>query len=55
MEKLFTCEDIATRYGVAISTVWKWIREKKLIAIRIEKNYRVTESELLRFEKERTA
>lgn len=52
MSELYTCEQVASRYGVKISTVWSWIRENKLAAIRVGKQYRVYESALLSFENE---
>ena len=52
MEKLYTCEDVAERYGVKVTTVWDWIREQKLPAIQIGKSYRVQEIDLSTFEKE---
>lgn len=50
MEKLYTCNDVATRYSVKIETVWSWIRTNKLRAIKTGKNYRVRESDLAKFE-----
>lgn len=50
MEKFYTCEQVAERYGVKISTVWSWIREKKLRANRIGKLYRITPEQLEDFE-----
>lgn len=35
MEKLYTCEEIAKRYGVNTATVKEWIRKKELPAIKI--------------------
>ena len=40
MGELYTCKDVAERYGVQIITVWEWIRKKKLGAIKIGKEYR---------------
>ena len=42
MGELYTCKDVAERYGVQIITVWEWIRKKKLGAIKIGKEYRVS-------------
>ncbi len=53
MEKLLTCEQVAERYGVKVTTVWAWIREKKLPAIRIGKGYRVKLEDLEAFEEAR--
>ncbi len=50
MSKLFTCEEIAARYDVKIITVWDWIRKKKLPAIKIGKQYRVSEDDIKEFE-----
>ncbi len=50
MEKFYSCEQVADRYGVKISTVWSWIREKRLLAVKIGKGYRVRESALAAFE-----
>lgn len=51
MEKLYSCEQVAERYGVKVTTVWAWIREKKLSAVKIGGGYRVRESDLVAFEK----
>lgn len=53
MEKYLTCEQVAERYGVKVITVWAWIREKKLPAIRIGKGYRVKLEDLEAFEEAR--
>lgn len=51
MEVLYSCEDVANRYGVKVETVWTWIREKRLPAVKIGKGYRVNENDLNAFEK----
>lgn len=51
MEKYYNCKQIADRYGVKNSTVWAWIREKKIPAVRIGKCYRVKESDLADLER----
>lgn len=51
MERLYTCEEVAERYGVKAITVLEWIRQQKLSAINLGKGYRVTESDLLEFER----
>lgn len=53
MSKMYTCEDIAERYGVRLITVWDWIRKKKLPAIKIGRGYRVAEEDLKQFEDSR--
>ena len=50
VEKYLTCEEVAQKYGVKVITVWAWIREKKLPAIRIGKGYRITPEDLAAFE-----
>lgn len=50
MEKIYTCEEVAQRYGVEVATVWGWIRKKKLGCFRVGKFYRVKESDLVAFE-----
>lgn len=50
---MYTCEQVAYRYGVKIITVWDWIRKKKLNAIKLGREYRVTEEDLIQFEEER--
>lgn len=53
MSKMYTCADIASRYGVKIITVWDWIRKKKLSAIKIGRDYRISEDDIVKFENER--
>lgn len=53
LSKMYTCEDIAERYGVRVITVWDWIRKKKLPAIKIGKEYRIREEDLKSFEDDR--
>lgn len=54
MTKLYNCEEVAERYDVKTSTVWEWIRKKKLQAIKVGKGYRISEEQLKTFENERT-
>lgn len=53
MEKMYTCEEIASRYCVQTATVWDWVRKKKLPAVKIGRAYRVRESDLIAFEDNR--
>ncbi len=53
MSKLYSCDEIAKRYTVQVITVWDWIRKKKLAAIKIGKEYRISEEDLKTFENER--
>lgn len=50
MTKIYTCEEVAERYGVRIETVWDWIRKKKLTALKIGKSYKIREEDLRQFE-----
>ena len=53
MERSYTCEEVAERYGVKLITVWDWIRKKKLPAIRTGKSYRIRPEDIEAFERER--
>lgn len=53
MDTLYTCAEVAERYGVKTITVWDWIRKKKLPAVRIGRDYRINASDLEIFEKSR--
>ena len=53
LSKMYTCEQVAERYGVQIITIWDWIRKKKLPAIKIGKEYRISEEDIKAFEDSR--
>ena len=53
MSKLYSCQQLAELYGVKKITIWDWIRKKKLPAIRIGKEYRVSEEDIKIFEEAR--
>lgn len=53
MAQLYTCAEVAERYSVKIITVWDWIRKKKLQAVKIGRDYRISEDDLLKFEADR--
>lgn len=53
MSKMYTCGEVAERYKVKVITVWDWIRQKKLNAIKLGREYRISEDDLTRFEDER--
>ena len=53
LSKMYTCDEVAERYRVKVITVWDWIRKKKLPAIRIGRDYRISEEDLKSFEASR--
>lgn len=53
MSELYSCEQVAQRYGVKVITVWDWIRRKQLPAMKIGKLYRISEADLMEFEASR--
>lgn len=53
MSNMYTCEQVAQRYGVKTLTVWDWIRKKKLPAIKLGRDYRIRQEDLDTFERER--
>lgn len=53
MDKYLTPQEVADRYGVKVITVWSWIREKKLKAIKTGKMYHIRPQDLAEFEESR--
>lgn len=53
MADMYTCKEVAQRYGVEVITVWDWIRKRKLGAIKIGKEYRISADDIARFEEGR--
>ncbi len=51
MDRVYTCEEVAEMYRVKISTVWGWIRDGKLKAIKVGKSYRIKQEHLDEFER----
>lgn len=51
MEKFYSCEQVAERYGVHTVTVWRWIRKHELPAVKIGNQYRITAEDLANFER----
>jgi len=51
VDKLYTCDQVADRYGVKTLTVWDWIRNGRLKAIKMPKGYRVSEEALKEYER----
>ena len=50
MERYFTCFEVADRYRVKVITVWEWIRTKKLHALKLGREYRISQKDLEEFE-----
>ena len=50
MSELFTCDQVAERYGVKTLTVWDWIRKKKLPAIKLGRDYRIRQEDIEAFD-----
>ena len=50
MSIMYTCDEVAERYKVKVVTVWDWIRQKKLNAIKLGREYRIPEDALIAFE-----
>lgn len=46
------CEEVAVKYNVKRRTVWSWIRNKRLRAIRTGRNYCIRSTDLEEFEKQ---
>ncbi|WFD12247.1 helix-turn-helix domain-containing protein [Tepidibacter hydrothermalis] len=53
MEKYLSCEEVAEKFSVKVITVWSWIREKKLKAIKTGKMYHIRPQDLAEFEEAR--
>lgn len=53
VQKIYSCAEVAKRFGVTTKTVWRWIQEGRLKAIRIgdNGNYRIKQEHLDEFEK----
>lgn len=49
MENFYTPQEVADKLKLNIRTVYKWIRENKLNAIKAGDLWRIPESELQRF------
>jgi len=53
MQIYFTCTEIASMYKVKVITVWDWIRKRKLPAIKIGRDYRISQEDIDKFESTR--
>ena len=51
-EKMLTAQEVAERYNVTVESVWRWIRNGRLQAMRLTKrNYRIRPTDLEAFER----
>nr|DAM14462.1 MAG TPA: helix-turn-helix domain protein [Caudoviricetes sp.] len=50
MPKMYSCSEVAERYGVKIITIRDWIKRKKLPAIKTGREYRISENDIAIFE-----
>ena len=50
-KEYYTCEEVAERYSVQESTVWAWIRNGKIAAVKMGRMYRIPKESLDAFEK----
>jgi len=48
MEEYFTPQEVAEKLKVNINTVYRWIREGKLNAVKVVDLWRIPETELMR-------
>ncbi|BDF57484.1 hypothetical protein CE91St36_03010 [Christensenellaceae bacterium] len=53
MNEFLTCVEIARKYNLTRATVHRWIREKKLRAMRAGRTYLIKSTDLIEFEKQR--
>ena len=49
-ENLYSIQEVATHFRVCTMTVYRWIREGTLNALRVGRQYRVRQSDLTAFE-----
>lgn len=54
MDEYYTCAEVAKLYKVQTATVWGWIRDGKVQAVKIGRNYRIRRSEVNAIAKEET-
>lgn len=49
-EKWYSANEIASKYDVTIQTVYTWIKQKRLAALKIGRDFRISESNIKDFE-----
>ena len=52
MSKLFTIKEVAKMFRMNVLTIYEYVREGKLPAVKIGRSYRILESDLNQFIKE---
>jgi excisionase family DNA binding protein len=52
-ERLFTAKEVALLFGIKVTTVREWITRGELLAIRVGKEYRVSETALRKYKEEK--
>ena len=50
MSEMYTCKEGAERYKVKTLTVWGWIRQGKMSAIKLGRDYRISLEDIQKFE-----
>jgi len=48
-DEFYTIHEVAKKLKISYLTVYRWIQAKKLIAIKVGKQYRVSKNELEKF------
>lgn len=48
MENYFTPQEVAAKLKIDVRTIYRWIREKKLKAVKLVGGWRISENELNR-------
>jgi len=51
-ERMYTIREVCARLGLAYITVWQWVRQGKIKAVRVGGRIRIPESELKRMVRE---
>lgn len=50
MSEYYTCDEIAAKYKVQKLTIYSWIKNKKLGALKLGREYRISQDDLDTFE-----
>lgn len=52
MDKLYTIKQVAKRFNVSTRTIYNWIDDERINAVKFMDRYRITEEEVQRIMKE---